>query len=95
VKWGWIRNIPPGIPFKEWTRGKTGQTSFRNQSGWFPSGNQLKLRFEILKLDLRTNMRDMYKISPDTSSFAENLKLHFLFKTPFSLREMIKKKIRY
>jgi hypothetical protein len=36
-----------------------------------PSGNLLKIEFEILKLKLRTNMRDMFKMSPVTSSFDE------------------------
>jgi hypothetical protein len=30
-----------------------------------------KIEFEILKLKLRTNMRDMFKMSPVTSSFDE------------------------
>jgi hypothetical protein len=66
---------------------QTGQTGFRNWSNWFPLGNQLKTRFEILKLDLRTNMRDKFKIRSDTSSFTENLKLQlFIPKPPFSPR---------
>jgi hypothetical protein len=71
VKWGWIRNIPNGIPIKGWPRGKTGQTGFRNLSDQFPSGNLLKIESEILKLDLRTNKRDKIKMIPDTSPFAE------------------------
>jgi hypothetical protein len=33
--------------------------------------NLLKRESKILKLDLRTNKRDKFLISPDTSSFAE------------------------
>jgi hypothetical protein len=51
MKWGWISNIPTEIPFKRWPRGKTGQTGFRNRSDRFPSGNQQKIEFEILKLE--------------------------------------------
>jgi hypothetical protein len=48
-----------------------------------------------LKLELRTNMRDMFKMSPVTSSFDETWSFKSLSKTPFSPREVIKKKIRY
>jgi hypothetical protein len=68
---GWIRNIPTEIPFKGWPRDKTGQTGFRNRSVRFPSGNLLKMKFEKLKLELRTNMRHTFRMSPDISSFDE------------------------
>jgi hypothetical protein len=87
MKWGWIRNIPNKIPFKGWPRGKTGQTGFINQSDRFPSGNLLKIEFEILKLQLRTNMRDMFKMSPDTSSFDETPEASTLYPKSLFLRE--------
>jgi hypothetical protein len=87
MKWGWIRNIPTEIPFKGWPRGKTGQTGFRNRSDRFPSGNQQKIEFEILKLELRTNMRDMFKMSPVTSSFDVTLEASNLYPKPLFLRE--------
>jgi hypothetical protein len=41
-------------------------------------------------------MRDMFKMSPITSSFEETPEASNLYpKTPFSLRVVIKKKIRY
>jgi hypothetical protein len=41
-------------------------------------------------------MRDMFKMSPVTSSFDETLEASNLYpKPPFSPREVIKKKIRY
>jgi hypothetical protein len=77
-------------------RGKTGQTGFRNQSERFPLGNLLKMKFEMLKLELRTNMRDTFRMSPDITSFDEIPEASILLsKTPFSPREVIKKKIRY
>jgi hypothetical protein len=54
------------------------------------------MKFEMLKLELRTNMRDTFRMSPDISSFDEIPEASILLsKTPFSPREVIKKKIRY
>jgi hypothetical protein len=91
VKWGWIGNIPSGIPLKGWTRGKPVRPV--SESDWFPSGNQLNLRSRELKLDLRTNMRDKFQICWDTSSFSEKLVASTLYpKTPFSPWEVIRRK---
>jgi hypothetical protein len=54
------------------------------------------VEFEILKLELRTNKRDMFKMSPVTSSFEVTPEASNLYpKTPFSPRVVIKKEIRY
>jgi hypothetical protein len=54
------------------------------------------VEFEILKLELRTNKRDMFKMSLDTNSFEVTPEASNLYpKTPFSPRVVIKKKIRY
>jgi hypothetical protein len=67
--------------------GKTGQTGFRNRSDRFLSGNLLKIEFERLKLELRTNMRDMFKMSSDISSFEETPEASTLYPKPLFLRE--------
>jgi hypothetical protein len=84
MKWGWIGNNPTEIPLKGVAPGKTGQTGSRSWSDRFPSGNQKMVEYEILKLELRINERDMFKMSPVTSSFKVTPEASNLYpKTPF------------
>jgi hypothetical protein len=77
MKWGWIGNIPTEIPLKGVAPGK-------NRSDRFPSGNQKMVEYEILKLELRIKERDMFKMSPVTSSFKVTPEASNLYpKTPF------------
>jgi hypothetical protein len=45
------------------------------------------IEFEILKLELRTNMGDMFKMSSDTSSFDETPEASTLYPNPLFFRE--------